>query len=170
MEDDSDEEAIEIDIQDEFVDELQTDDVKLVVQQEICWKVLELEELLEEQQKDVDQVQQVLQFREPNDAHIVLKHYRWNTEKLISDYITLGKHTILQNAGIVTQDDVQHNNNPTFCQVCMEDDRDDMIIHSCGHSFCSLCWKEYISSKIQAGYLAQNSIRVSLMSIVVSQL
>jgi hypothetical protein len=152
----SDDEAVEVDYQEE---ENNIDSTSHDNEIQVPWKVLTREQLLYEQQSDVDKVQQVLQLSDIADTHTVLKHYRWNTEKLISDYVTLGREFLLKNAGILS-DSIVSDDSKT-CSACYEEDCNDMVVHTCGHSFCTTCWKDYITSIVKDGYAAQNNIHVS---------
>jgi hypothetical protein len=159
---DSDEEVIELDIEDETTPiDNYTEDFEPAESKQDAWRVLTNEQLLEEQQMDVDKVQSILQFKDTNDMYTLLKHYKWNTEKLLSDYVTLGRDEMLRVAGIVLDIEAEDSNSRS-CEACMDDDCDDMIRYpACGHSFCRTCWKGYIKTKVEDGFMTQNNITVS---------
>src|SRR5690242_16493273 len=89
----------------------------------------------------------------PEASAILLRHMRWNKERLIEQYMEKPEE-ILEHAGL-GQD--AETNPPKLqriqgfcCDICCDDSPDmDTFAMKCGHRFCVDCYKQYLATKIQ---------------------
>jgi ariadne-1 len=93
------------------------------------------------------------------DHSLVLLHeYRWNKEKLVEEYFSNSNKT-LEKSGILVsdavalrvagKDDMCREN---YCRICLSQcDAKKLYGLSCGHKFCSDCYKGYLDTVIGDG-------------------
>jgi ariadne-1 len=92
----------------------------------------------------------VICYIDPSQAAILLRHYRWNKERVIEAYMDDPERT-LRKAGIVSDDSSDHviQRLPSYeCQICFDDEHLDSYALQCGHRVCTDCWCMYLSKKI----------------------
>ena len=86
-------------------------------------------------------------------ARILLMFFRWNIERILTEYFDRGRDAVFKAAGIATElvnDDVSQGT--VMCEACMDDVAiSDTTMLRCGHRFCNDCWTTYISIKIKEG-------------------
>lgn len=88
----------------------------------------------------------------PESTAILLRHCRWNKEKLINTYME-DQDRLLEDAGLGRNP----NNKPQIktvknftCEICYNDSLDlPTFAMKCGHRFCIDCYKHYLAQKIK---------------------
>lgn len=88
----------------------------------------------------------------PESTAILLRHARWNKEKLIESYMDR-EDEVLEGAGLgkYSTDVVEVAKVPGFaCDICCEDSPDlETYAMRCGHRFCVICYTRYLAQKIK---------------------
>lgn len=84
---------------------------------------------------------------------ILLRHYRWNKERLIDKYME-NTEGVLEECGLgepADTDPPRLEKVPGFvCDICCDDDPDLMTFAmKCGHRFCVGCYQTYLETKIR---------------------
>lgn len=107
---------------------------------------------IQAQQDDlIDEVNMILDIRK-EDAAILLRHFRWNKERLIEDYMDRPKK-VLENAGLgpSSTGPPRLESIPGFvCDICCEDEADlQSFAMKCGHRYCVTCYNQYLTQKIR---------------------
>ena len=104
-----------------------------------------------QQDKQIDEVSQIL--GQPSAASaILLRHLRWNKERLILDYMERPE-TLLDAAGLgsgsVQVPKTQHMKGFT-CTICYDDESGiETYALKCGHRYCVDCYRQYLAMKIK---------------------
>lgn len=118
---------------------------------DINFKVYHPEDIQAQQDGLVDEVNMILDIRK-EDAAILLRHFRWNKERLIEDYMDRPKK-VLEGAGLgpSTTGPLKLEALPGFtCEICFEDeDGLQSFAMKCGHRFCINCYNHYLTQKIK---------------------
>lgn len=119
---------------------------------EVDFKVFNPDEIQSHQDKQVEEVSSIL-GQEPQATAILLRHFRWNKERLIDKYMEDTEGT-LESAGLglgTGAKPPQVEKVPGFvCDICCDDDEDmDTFAMKCGHRFCVDCYKRYLQTKIK---------------------
>ncbi|KAH3758959.1 RING/U-box superfamily protein [Pelomyxa schiedti] len=97
-----------------------------------------------------EEVREVLSISEAF-ARTLLRHYKWDKEKLLTQFFEMGKEDIYRRAGVAGIINSMYTGSFT-CSVCFDTvDGEDTLQLSCGHRFCNNCWASYISFKIRDG-------------------
>lgn len=97
-------------------------------------------------------------------TRILLNHFRWDKEKLMERYYDGDQDSLFSEAHVVSpykKDATRPNkrstrasssstsSNEVLCEICcFSKPQADMTGLECGHKFCSLCWADYLTSKI----------------------
>lgn len=90
-------------------------------------------------------------------AATLLRHYRWNKEKLIERYMD-NPDKVLRLAGVVTDKvrriiparEISTPQHPFSCDICCDDEADlETVAVSCNHRFCRTCYEHYLKQKIR---------------------
>lgn len=118
---------------------------------EVDYKVLSPTDIEREQNKQINEVASILNLP-PESAAILLRHGRWNRERLIEAYMDRPEE-ILEGAGLGQNFEGAPRTKvvPGFmCLICCEDDGDlQTYAMRCGHRFCVDCFRQYLSQKIK---------------------
>ncbi|KAI9745962.1 MAG: hypothetical protein M1818_000643 [Claussenomyces sp. TS43310] len=109
------------------------------------------EEIQKQQDDLTDEVNMILDLRK-EDAAILLRHFRWNKERLIEDYMDHPKK-VLESAGLGPNNRAVPKLEviPGFtCEICYENDPGlESFAMKCGHRYCVECYRHYLSQKIK---------------------
>ena len=139
--------------QDDVGFESQDKDIKPTKQAyEVDFKVFEPSQIQDSQDKQIAEVSNIL-GQPPEATAILLRHLRWNKERLIDQYMDKTEE-VLEDAGLGEE---SSTNPPRLekvkgfvCDICCEDDPDlDTFAMKCGHRFCVDCYKQYLYTKIK---------------------
>ena len=139
--------------QDDVGFESQDKDIKPTKQAyEVDFKVFEPSQIQASQDKQIAEVSNIL-GQPPEATAILLRHLRWNKERLIDQYMDKTEE-VLEDAGLGEE---SSTNPPRLekvkgfvCDICCEDDPDlDTFAMKCGHRFCVDCYKQYLYTKIK---------------------
>ncbi|KAL3426267.1 IBR domain-containing protein [Phlyctema vagabunda] len=130
----------------------QKDEVKKVKKSfDINFKVYHPEDIQRQQDDLIDEVNMILDIRK-EDAAILLRHFRWNKERLIEDYME-DSNKVLETAGLgpSTAGPPKLEVIPGFmCDICCEDDEGlKSFAMKCGHRYCINCYNQYLGQKIK---------------------
>lgn len=118
---------------------------------DITFKVFEPQDIQKQQDDMIDEVNMILQVRK-EDAAILLRHFRWNKERLMEDYMDKKEKVLeasglgLSNTGPPSLDVI-----PGFmCEICCEDEGGlQSFAMKCGHRYCVDCYRQYLAQKIR---------------------
>ena len=119
---------------------------------EVEFKVRSPEEIQAQQDEQIAEVSNII--GQPSEATaILLRHARWNKERLIEQYM-YNTEKVLDQAGL---GDEAESHPPRItkvkgfvCDICCEDGPDlDTFAMKCGHRFCVDCYKQYLYTKIK---------------------
>ena len=117
---------------------------------EVDFEVLGPPEIQRQQDVQIKEVSDIL-GQPPEAAAILLRHLRWNKEKLFDQYME-HQEELLDAVGL--EADASHTPatkklSGFTCEICCEDG-DDMETYAlkCGHRYCVDCYTQYLASKI----------------------
>ena len=103
------------------------------------------------QNKQIDEVSAILQ-QPPEASAILLRHLRWNKERLIEGYMD-NPDMVLASAGLGSEAANAPKTEvvPGFsCDICCEDGEGlETYALKCGHRYCVDCYRQYLAKKIQ---------------------
>lgn len=129
-------------------------------------KVITRQSLLAAQSEDLRKVKEILALSSRH-ARLLLIHYRWNLENLLSAAVEKGYAPVFLEAGLPppeTEFVVPVADDPSErvdCGTCLEDVSMSAVTRmDCGHAFCNECWTKYFIIKIKDG----QSRRITCMS------
>lgn len=118
---------------------------------EVNFKVYQPKDIQAQQDELINEVNMILDIRK-EDAAILLRHFRWNKERLIEDYMDRPKK-VLEAAGLgsSTSGPPKLEVIPGFiCDICCEDeDGLQTFAMKCGHRYCGTCYMQYLNQKIK---------------------
>ncbi|KAJ9667833.1 hypothetical protein H2201_002019 [Coniosporium apollinis] len=118
---------------------------------EVDFKVFGPDEIQSHQDRQIEEVSNIL-GQPPEASAILLRHTRWNKERLIEQYMDK-RDEVLEGAGL--GDDVAGPPRimkvPGFmCDICCEEGPDmETFAMKCDHRFCVDCYKQYLCGKIK---------------------
>jgi ariadne-1 len=144
---------IDSDYQDNVGFESQDKDIKPTKHAyEVEFKVFDPEEIQSHQDKQIEEVSNILS-QEPEATAILLRHLRWNKERLIDQYMEKTDE-VLESAGLGEKAQTHPpriERVPGFaCDICCEDGADlDTFAMKCEHRFCVDCYQQYLQTKIK---------------------
>lgn len=99
----------------------------------------------------IDEVSMIFDLRK-EDTAILLRHFRWNKERLIEDYMDR-PNKVLEAAGLGTNSAGPPKLEAVdgfMCDICCEDEQGlQTFAMKCGHRFCVDCYRQYLGQKIK---------------------
>ncbi|CAO3690383.1 unnamed protein product [Rhizopus stolonifer] len=114
------------------------------------YQVLSPDNLKTKQDGEITQVSTILGLSS-QDSATLLRHFRWNKERLFEQYMDSPEKIIKQSGlSFPQQRQQQEEENEFICDICC-DQVDQSIGLSCGHRFCQACYTQYIQQKIGEG-------------------
>jgi hypothetical protein len=118
---------------------------------EVDFRVLSPADIHSSQQKQIDEVCQILGLP-PESVAILLRYMRWNKEKLIETYMDKSEE-ILHEAGLgpkFTKTPKTERLKAFTCEICYEDGSDlETYAMICGHRYCVDCYSHYLMQKVK---------------------
>ncbi|KAK4892301.1 hypothetical protein LTR27_009135 [Elasticomyces elasticus] len=115
-------------------------------------KVYSPQDIQQRQDAQVAEVANLLE-QPPEATAILLRYGRWNKERLIEQYMD-NQEEVLEKAGL--GQDISRNPprlqtvSGFTCDICCEDGSDlESFAMSCGHRFCTDCYRQYLTQKIK---------------------
>jgi ariadne-1 len=118
------------------------------------FEVLDRSELFSESNKLVKDVMDVLGIGSAAASSTLLRHMKWNKEKLIERYME-NADKLCEEAGIPLLKLQKHPdkpNNKHTCLICLEENpANETFALFCGHRYCKSCWKSFLELKISEG-------------------
>ncbi|KAH7155203.1 hypothetical protein B0J13DRAFT_220603 [Dactylonectria estremocensis] len=115
------------------------------------YKVFEPSDVQHQQDDMINEVNMILDMRK-EDAAILLRHFRWNKERLLEDYMDRPEK-VLEAAGLSSNSSTlpKLESLPGFmCDICCEDDKGlQSFAMKCGHRYCVDCYRHYLTQKIR---------------------
>jgi ariadne-1 len=115
------------------------------------FKVFHPADIQAQQDELVSEVNMILDITN-EDAAILLRHFRWNKERLIEDYMDRSRK-VLEDAGLGqgTSSLPKLQAIPGFvCDICCEDGPGlQSFAMKCGHRYCLDCYNQYLHQKIR---------------------
>ena len=124
-------------------------------------------QLLEEQSREVQSVSELLALS-PATASALLRKFQWKKETLLTKYFE-NPEKVFREAGVKRETVFRPSPSPiripsesqsqtaaNYCSICGEEDLepDQVFSLGCGHTFCTMCWEQYLSVKINEGQTA----------------
>ncbi|PNY27588.1 E3 ubiquitin-protein ligase dbl4 [Tolypocladium capitatum] len=117
----------------------------------ISFKVHDPSDIQQQQDDMINEVNMILDMRK-EDAAILLRHFRWNKERLLEDYMDRPE-TVLEAAGLASNSAALSKLEaiPDFvCDICCEDAEGlESFAMKCGHRHCVDCYRHYLTQKIR---------------------
>lgn len=117
----------------------------------VAFKVFEPSDIQRQQDEMVSEVNMILDLTK-EDAAILLRHFRWNKERLLEDYMD-HRDRVLEAAGLcgVSSDLPKLEVVSGFvCDICCEGDGNlETFAMKCGHRYCVDCYRHYLCQKIR---------------------
>ncbi|KAL2151266.1 hypothetical protein VTH82DRAFT_6364 [Thermothelomyces myriococcoides] len=118
---------------------------------DISFKVYQPSDIQKQQDELIDEVNMILNISK-EEAAILLRHFRWNKERLIDDYMDK-PNQVLDAAGLAptSAGPPKMEVVPGFvCDICCEDEPGlQTFALKCGHRYCVDCYRHYLSQKIR---------------------
>ncbi|KAL2752149.1 hypothetical protein ACRALDRAFT_2044959 [Sodiomyces alcalophilus JCM 7366] len=146
------------DFDDDFDDEpdpdfgvLKDSSSKKKVAHDVSFQVYEPADIQRQQDEMVNEVNMILDINK-EDAAILLRHFRWNKERLIEDLMDK-RAKVLEAAGLgadVTAAPRLEAIPGFVCDICCEDEEGlQTFAMKCGHRYCVDCYRQYLTQKIR---------------------
>lgn len=117
----------------------------------VAYSVFEPTDIQRQQDEMVSEVNMILDMRK-EDAAILLRHFRWNKERLLEDYMDR-PDKVLEAAGLNSTSSETRKLQVLdgfVCDICCEDGEGlESFAMKCGHRYCVDCYRHYLTQKIR---------------------
>uniref|UniRef100_A0A7N0T0Z0 RBR-type E3 ubiquitin transferase n=1 Tax=Kalanchoe fedtschenkoi TaxID=63787 RepID=A0A7N0T0Z0_KALFE len=136
--------------------ENEVEEVEIPTRKAPCCQIINKECLMAAQRDDLSRVMDLLAVRECH-ARTLLIYYRWDVEKLFSEYVENGLASLCSKIGLRMSAENSSSDSSLAssvrCDICMEDDVPGTSASQmdCGHRFCDDCWAAHFTVKINEG-------------------
>mmetsp|Transcript_2590 Transcript_2590/g.2897 ORF Transcript_2590/g.2897 Transcript_2590/m.2897 type:complete len:512 (+) Transcript_2590:112-1647(+) len=116
------------------------------------FEVLEESVLEERSQNIINEVMDFLNIPSKSAALILIRHFKWNKEKLVQAYME-NPEKVCKAAGVSPtfeeERKCKNKKKKMCCPICLDDVLGkDTFALSCGHRNCKNCWREYLELRI----------------------
>jgi len=118
------------------------------------FEVLTEDSIIKDSKSMIEEVAQLCGIPTSAVSAALLRHFKWNKEKLIESYLEDPKKTCIE-AGMTSFDlekPFQNANQPYGCLICFEEMPTGKTFSlNCGHRYCKECWRSYLEVKVNEG-------------------
>ena len=118
---------------------------------EVNYKVYSPKDIQQYQDAQIGEVSMIL-GQPPEATAILLRHSRWNKEKLIESYMDR-EEKVLEEAGLgKSSEDKAYivKKSDFMCDICCDESPNmETYALKCNHRFCVQCYGQYLSQKIK---------------------
>lgn len=118
---------------------------------EFAYEILTPEEVMAKPLQMIEEVNDVLQVH-PMLARQVLQYFHWNKENAVQRYFS-EQEKIFREAQLPRPEDLTNLAdlpNKVDCSVCFDTcAKKDVDALPCGHVFCKLCWRDYLTQRVR---------------------
>ncbi|KAI9696630.1 MAG: hypothetical protein M1820_008079 [Bogoriella megaspora] len=118
---------------------------------EVDFKVFSQNDIQVQQDQQIDEVSAIL-GQPPEATAILLRHARWNKERLIEAYMDK-EEVVLEEAGLgvaLARPPELKKVKGFVCEICCEDQEElGTFAMKCGHRYCADCYRFYLAQKIK---------------------
>jgi len=118
---------------------------------EVDFKVYSPQDIQAYQDKQIADVSSII-GQPPESTAILLRHARWNKERLIESYMDK-MDEVMESAGLGEDDGKAARIKKVkgfMCDICCEDNANlSTFAMKCGHRFCVDCYQQYLAQKIK---------------------
>lgn len=133
---------------------VETEPVQTKLQRSQSFEVIKYDNIINNSKNLIDSVVSVCGIPHAAMAAALLRHFKWNKDKLIEAYMDNPEKT-LQNSGLASfelEKPIENANAVHSCLICLEDlPATQTFALACGHRYCKDCWKGYLEVKIKDG-------------------
>ena len=124
---------------------------------EFEFKVLSIEEIVKQMQECIEQIRNVIDLPSAT-IRTLLKHFKWDTQKLLEQLFDANRDQLFQKIGIVLSKEstnkrrgISESKESTDCLICFSCVKvSEMFGLDCDHHYCKACWKAYLTNKIMS--------------------
>uniref|UniRef100_A0A453P1H3 RBR-type E3 ubiquitin transferase n=1 Tax=Aegilops tauschii subsp. strangulata TaxID=200361 RepID=A0A453P1H3_AEGTS len=114
------------------------------------YSVLSETDIKQHQADDMNRVSTVLSISK-SEACALLRSYNWSVSKVHDEWF-VDEARVRTAVGLPEKQNEMPNERELTCGICFEScPRESMGAASCGHPFCGVCWRGYISTAINDG-------------------
>ncbi|KAF7133490.1 hypothetical protein RHSIM_Rhsim09G0029200 [Rhododendron simsii] len=132
-------------------DSVDSDDVSTSRRQQKNYIALKEADIRQHQENEITTISTVLSISRV-DASILLRHYHWSVSNVHEVWFA-DEDRVRKAVGLLERPVVRFPNAKELtCGICFESFPLDRISSAaCGHPFCNLCWRAYMSTSIDGG-------------------